>query len=246
MARTSRKVRSRPARRRKTTLPVRDRSENGARGGAARGALEAVLATRNPGKVREILDLLRDLPLLVYSLDAFPQIRHLPEDGLTYTENAISKALTVARLTRRLAIADDSGIEIDALQGAPGPQSRRFLGEDASDASRNARILKLLADVPAKARSARYRAVVAVATPEGTVRTFEGVCEGQIASVPRGSHGFGYDPIFLVPEHGKTVAQLPLVVKNRISHRARALAAARPYLRQLATVRRQTILDAGS
>ncbi len=235
MARTSRKARPRPARRRRATLPVRERSGNGARGGTVSGALEVVLATRNQGKVREILDLLSDLPLLVYSLDAFPQIRDLPEDGLTYTENAISKALTVARLTRRVAIADDSGIEIDALQGALGPQSRRFLGEDASDASRNARILKLLADVPAKARSARYRAVVAVAMPEGAVRTFEGICEGQVTSVPRGSHGFGYDPIFLVPEHGKTMAQLPLAVKNRISHRARALTAARPYLRQLAT-----------
>lgn len=235
MARTSRKARPRPARRRRATLPIRERSGNGARGGTVSGALEVVLATRNQGKVQEILDLLRDLPLLVYSLDAFPQIRDLPEDGLTYTENAISKALTVARLTRRVAIADDSGIEIDALQGAPGPQSRRFLGEDASDASRNARILKLLADVPAKARSARYRAVVAVATPEGAVRTFEGICEGQVASAPRGSQGFGYDPIFLVPEHGKTMAQLPLAVKNRISHRARALTAARPSLRQLAT-----------
>jgi len=196
--------------------------------------------------VKEILELLRALPLQVYALDAFPQIRNLPEDGLTYTENAISKALTVARLTRRVAIADDSGIEVDALRGAPGPQSRRFLGESASDASRNARILKLLADVPAKARAARYRAVVAVATPDGTVRTFEGVCEGSIAPAPRGSHGFGYDPIFLVPGYGKTMAQLPLAVKNRISHRARALAAAKPYLRQLATTPRQQTMEAGS
>jgi len=203
--------------------------------------LEVVLATRNPGKVRELLDLLRDLPLQVYTLQAFPQIRDLQEDGLTYTENAISKALTVARLTRRVAVADDSGIEIDALQGAPGPHSRRI-----SDTARNARILKLIAGVPAKSRTARYRAVVAVATPEGTARTFEGICEGQIAAAPRGSHGFGYDPIFLVPEYGKTMAQLPMTIKNRISHRAQAMAAARVYLRQLANPERQTILDPGS
>ncbi len=208
--------------------------------------LEVVLATRNPGKVRELLDLLRDLPLQVYTLQAFPQIRDLQEDGLTYTENAISKALTVARLTRRVAVADDSGIEIDALQGAPGPHSRRFLGEGISDAARNARILKLVAGVPAKSRTARYRAVVAVATPEGTARTFEGICEGQIAAAPRGSHGFGYDSIFLVPEYGKTMAQLPMTIKNRISHRAQAMAAARVYLRQLANPERQTILDPGS
>ncbi len=233
MARTSRRVRPRPTRHRRSR-PPRLRARPAAPPAPPSGALEVVLATRNPGKVRELLDLLRDLPLQVYTLHAFPQIRDLHEDGLTYTENAISKALAVARLTRRVAVADDSGIEIDALQGAPGPHSRRFLGEGISDTARNARILKLLAEVPARSRTARYRAVVAVATSGGTVRTFEGICEGQIAVAPRGSHGFGYDPIFLVPEYGKTMAQLPMAVKNRISHRARAMAAARVYLRQLA------------
>lgn len=200
----------------------------------AGGSLEIVLATHNPGKVREFVELLGDLPVQVYALDAFPQIPDLPEDGLTYTENAINKAVTVARLTRRVAIADDSGLEVDALQGAPGAQSRRFLGERVSDVARNARILKLLRNAPAKARTARYRAVVAVATADGTVRTFEGTCEGQIATSPRGSHGFGYDPIFFVLAYGKSMAQLPPAVKNRISHRARAIMAARPYLRRLA------------
>lgn len=235
MARPSRKARTRPAPpspRRRRRVPAKSTS--------APDVLEVVLATRNPGKIREILEILRDLPLRVYTLDAFPQIQNLSEDGLTYTENAISKALTVARLTRRLAIADDAGIEIDALQGAPGPQSRRFLGEGASDTQRNTRILKMVADVAPPARTARYRAVVAVATPDGTVRTFEGTCEGELATAPRGAHGFGYDPIFLVPAYGKTMAQLPPAVKNRISHRARALAASRPYLRQLATGLRHT------
>lgn len=229
MARAARKARAKSAR-----LPRRSRRGTARSSASSPVALEVVLATHNPGKVREILELVRDLPLRVYALDAFPQIADLYEDGLTYTENAISKALTVARLTRRVTIADDSGIEIDALQGGPGPQSRRFLGEGASDAQRNARILKMVAQVAPPARTARYRAVVAVAAPDGTVRTFEGTCEGELATAPRGAHGFGYDPIFIVPAYGKTMAQLPPAVKNRISHRARAVTAARPYLRQLA------------
>ncbi len=205
------------------------------------GLLDVVLATRNQGKVREFVELMRDLPIQVYSLEAFPRIGDLAEDGLTYTENAISKAAAVARLTGRVTVADDSGIEVDALQGAPGPQSRRFLGGHASDAARNARILKLLHPVPSERRTARYRAVVAVAQPSGDVRTFEGACEGRVATAPRGSGGFGYDPIFFVPAYGKTMAQLPLVVKNRISHRARAFAAARPYVKQLSVRRPQTV-----
>jgi XTP/dITP diphosphohydrolase len=199
------------------------------------GFLEIVLATRNQGKVREFVELMRDLPIQVYSLDAFPRIGNLPEEGLTYTENAISKAATVARLTGRLAVADDSGIEVDALEGAPGPQSRRFLGEEASDTARNARILRLLHNVSSERRTARYRAVVAVAMPSGEVRTFEGTCEGRIATAPRGSGGFGYDPLFLVPAYGKTMAQLPLAMKNRISHRARAFSAARPFLKKVSS-----------
>jgi XTP/dITP diphosphohydrolase len=208
------------------------------------GVLEVVLATRNTGKVREFLDLMRDLPIQVYSLDAFPQIAHLKEEGITYTENAISKAATVARLTRRVTVADDSGIEIDALEGKPGAQSARFLGDGASDTARNARILRLLLSISAERRTARYRAVVAVALPDGETRTFEGTCEGRIATAPRGSGGFGYDPVFLVPAYGKTMAQLPPGVKNRISHRARAFAAARPYLKALATGRGSPDRDA--
>lgn len=229
MARPSRNPRTKSAR-----PPSRRRRQEAAYATASAHVLELVLATHNAGKVREILELLRDMPLRVYTLDAFPQIPDLAEDGLTYTENAISKALTVARLTRRVAIADDSGIEVDALQGAPGPQSRRFLGESATDGQRNTRILKMVAAATPPTRSARYRAVVAVATPDGRARTFEGTVEGEVAIAPRGTHGFGYDPIFIVPAYGKTMAQLPPAVKNRISHRARAVSAARPYLRQLA------------
>lgn len=196
--------------------------------------LEIVLATRNDGKVREFLDLMRDLPVQVYSLVAFPQIPQLREDGSTYTENAISKALTVARMTGRVAIADDSGIEVDALGGGPGPFSNRFMDDGADAAARNTKMLKLLRGKPPVERSARYRAVVAVALPAGDVRTFEGVCEGQVLTAPRGSGGFGYDPIFYIPREGKTMAQLSLAAKNRISHRARALGAAKPFLKKLA------------
>ncbi len=196
--------------------------------------LEVVLATRNDGKVREFIELMQGLPVQVYSLAAFPQIPPLPEEGSTYTENAISKALTVSRMTGRIAIADDSGIEVDALGGGPGPFSNRFLQDGANDSARNAKLLKLLRGKQPGERTARYRAVLAVALPEGDVRTFEGVCEGQVLTTPRGSGGFGYDPIFFIPHEGKTMAQLSLAAKNRISHRARALAAAKPFLRRLA------------
>lgn len=227
----------RSARRAAASRPKRPGRRGGIAIPVAPGFLEIVLATRNPGKVREFLELMRDLPIQVYSLDAFPQIGHLREEGITYTENAISKAATVARLTRRLTVADDSGIEIDALDGKPGAQSARFLGDAASDTARNARILRLLHNVSAEHRTARYRAIVAVAHPDGETRTFEGTCEGRIATAPRGSGGFGYDPVFMVPAYGKTMAQLPLPVKNRISHRARAFAAAHPYLKTLAAGR---------
>lgn len=226
---------ARPSVRRRTPMVLRPRRRPASFAvPVAPGFLEVVLATRNPGKVREFIELMHDLPIQVYSLEAFPQIGELPEDGLTYTENAISKAATVARLTGRIAVADDSGLEVDALEGQPGPLSRRFLGDAASDSARNGRILKLLHQVGSERRTARYRAVVAVALPAGEVRTFEGTCEGRIATAPRGSGGFGYDPIFLVPAYGKTMAQLPLAVKNRLSHRARAFAAARPYVKKLA------------
>lgn len=193
-----------------------------------------VLATRNPGKVRELSALLADLPLEVKSLLDFPDMPSLVEEGATYAENAIAKALTVSRATGQEALADDSGIEIDALDGAPGVHSSRWLGEDASDADRNAAVLERLRGVSPEARTARFRAVVAIAQPDGTVRTFEGVVEGRIAERPAGREGFGYDPIFLVQGEGRTMAELDSQIKNRISHRARAVRAARNVLAALA------------
>ncbi len=192
-----------------------------------------VLATRNRGKARELEALLAGLPARACALDDFPDIPDLAEPGDTFDANAVAKATTAADLTGCIAVADDSGIEIDALGGAPGVRSATFLGPAATDDDRNAWVLERLRGVPEGQRTARYRAVVAVATPDGTVRTFEGVCAGRIADAPRGRAGFGYDPIFFVPAYERTMAELPPEVKNQISHRARALAAARPYLEAL-------------
>ncbi|HLW47985.1 MAG TPA: RdgB/HAM1 family non-canonical purine NTP pyrophosphatase [bacterium] len=199
-----------------------------------------VLATRNPGKVREITAIYAGLDAEVGGLQEWPALGALPEEGDTYAANAASKARAVARATGHPALADDSGVEIDALGGAPGVRSARFLGEAASDADRNAAVLARLAGLPAARRTARYRAVVAIATPDGRVETFEGVCEGAIAERPRGAGGFGYDPIFEIAGNGRTMAEVPPEVKNQISHRARALRAARPAVERVLGVTGRT------
>lgn len=191
------------------------------------GTPRLVLATRNSGKVREITAIYAGLGACLSGLGDWPALGELPEEGDTYAENAAGKALAVARATGLPALADDSGIEVDALGGAPGVRSRRLLGEAASDDARNAYLLAQLAGVPAPRRTARYRAVIALATPDGRVQTFEGVCEGAIAERPRGTGGFGYDPIFEIAGDGRTMSEAPPDVKNEISHRARALRAAR-------------------
>lgn len=192
-----------------------------------------VVATRNEGKLREIERMLRDLPFRLRSLADYPDVPPVPEDADTYEGNAVRKAVTVARATGEITLADDSGLEIDALGGAPGVRSARLLGEGASDADRNAEILRLIREVPPERRTARYRAVIAVALPDGRVETFEGTCEGTIALAPRGEGGFGYDPIFYLPELGRTVAELAPEEKDRLSHRGKALARARAFLRRL-------------
>ncbi|HYM71201.1 MAG TPA: RdgB/HAM1 family non-canonical purine NTP pyrophosphatase [bacterium] len=189
-----------------------------------------LLATRNAGKAREIGAIYARLHLEILTLDAYPAVGELPERGTTYAENAASKAAAAAAAAGLVALADDSGIEVDALDGAPGPHSRRLLGDDATDDDRNRRMLELLEDVPDGLRTARYRAVVAIALPGGETRVFEGTCEGTVARAPRGGGGFGYDPLFVAMPDGRTMAELSFDEKNRISHRARALRAAEPYL----------------
>ncbi|NHM26352.1 XTP/dITP diphosphatase [Desulfofundulus sp. TPOSR] len=192
--------------------------------------MKLVLATRNQGKVRELNQLLSPLGYEVVSLDQYPGVPEIIEDGATFKDNAVKKATAVARYTGQLALADDSGLEVDYLGGAPGVHSARFAGEGHDDRANNEKLLRLLAGVPPEKRTARFRCVVAVATPEGRVFTAEGTCEGVIADKPRGEGGFGYDPLFYVPSCGKTFAELDPAVKNRISHRGRALALMREIL----------------
>jgi len=193
-----------------------------------------LVATNNPGKIREYRELLARLPASV----TFPAEEGLAldvsENGPTFEENARIKALAYVQASGLLTLADDSGLEVDALGGAPGVHSARYAGPEASDADRVRKLLAAMADVPAGMRGARFRCVVAVARPGGPVLTAEGTCEGEIGMAPRGSHGFGYDPIFVVRGYGgQTMAELPPGLKNRISHRARAMAAAREILAQV-------------
>ena len=182
-----------------------------------------VIATRNAGKLREIKDILAPLNLKILSLKDFPGIPEIIEDGSTFAENAAKKAREVARQTGRLAIADDSGLAVDALRGRPGVFSSRYAGEKATDEENFQKLLAEMRAIPEGKRQAAFICTIAIAPPQGKVKLLEGKCGGEIALAPRGNHGFGYDPIFFLPELGKTMAELDPEVKNRISHRARAL-----------------------
>lgn len=192
-----------------------------------------VVATGNPGKFNEIAALLQGLEVLLLPLDRIGPIEVPPESGESFQENACRKAGAVAKASGHLALADDSGLEVDALGGRPGVLSARFGGPQATDADRNALLLEMLRGVPPEKRRARFRCAVAISEPQGFVRVAEGMCEGRIAAAARGSHGFGYDPIFEVPSLGKTFAELSPEVKNRLSHRAQAMAGAREILREI-------------
>ena len=184
---------------------------------------EVVIATRNPGKFREIKAILSCLPLKFLSLEDFPDLPEVVEDGETFAENAGKKARTIADLTGRPTIADDSGLAVDALQGRPGVFSSRYAGEKATDQERYQKLLKEMASIPEGKRQARFVCAMAVALPGGRMEVVEGECRGRITFAPRGKSGFGYDPIFFVPDLGKTMAEFDPKEKNRISHRARAL-----------------------
>lgn len=183
-------------------------------------SLELVVATQNPGKIREIREILKELNYSVIPIFQFYPDFNVEEDGQTYAENASKKALAAAKLTGRIAIGEDSGLEVKALGGAPGIFSARFGGKTLSQSEKNRLILEALKGV--SDRSARFVCVVAVATPEGQVKTAEGICEGSIGFKEQGEGGFGYDPIFIVEGYQKTMAELEPEVKNKISHRARA------------------------
>ncbi len=195
---------------------------------------KVLVATRNPGKVREYRELLAGLPIEVTYLDAEGITLEVEETGQTFAENAVLKATAYAQLSGLWTWADDSGLEVDALEGAPGVYSARYAGPGASDADRYRKLLDALTGVPWAKRTARFRCVVALVTPNAYVpgtyevpgtpigRTAEGACEGLIAFGPAGSNGFGYDPVFYLPDRGVTMAQLPPEVKHQISHRGLA------------------------
>jgi XTP/dITP diphosphohydrolase len=188
-----------------------------------------LLGTRNPGKVAELRALLKGLDLTVGSvLDLADPPAEPPEDAPSYAENAIIKALAYARATGLETIADDSGLEVAALGGAPGVRSRRFFGEDAGPDDRNRMLLGLLDGVTD--RTARFVAVIALAQPDGRVETFGGEVRGEIAESPRGEDGFGYDPVFIIAGDGRTMAEVPREEKNAISHRGLAAAKLRAAL----------------
>jgi len=192
-----------------------------------------LLATMNPGKVREIRSLLRELPVEVLTPGDVGITLQVVEEGKTYAENAGLKALAFARASGLISLGDDTGLEVDALGGAPGLYSARYVSlAGASDADRRAYLLEKLRDLP-RPWTARFRCNIAIAAADGTVIITEGVCEGEIIPEERGMHGFGYDPVFLVTGVGKTMAELTLTEKNRLSHRARAIRAAIPSLLSL-------------
>ncbi len=185
--------------------------------------VDIVVATKNRGKLREISRLLEETDYRVLGLDLFPDAPDVVEDGDTFTANARKKAEAIARHTKKLTLADDSGLVVECLNGAPGVHSARYAGDDATDADNNRKLLQELRDVPESRRQAAFRCVMALVDPNGSCRTFDGELKGVILPHLQGDGGFGYDPLFMVREYGQSLAEIPLDIKNRISHRGQAL-----------------------
>jgi len=194
---------------------------------------DLLLATSNPGKIREYRFLLDGLGYQITTLTEKGILETIVESGGSYEENARLKALTYAELSQLTALADDSGLEVDALNGEPGIKSARFAGESATDTDKVNLLLAKLNSTPWEKRAAHFKCVIAIASPGGRVELCYGECHGMIALEATGENGFGYDPIFLFPEMGKTMAELPFEIKSQISHRARASQKARQVLQQL-------------
>ena len=192
-----------------------------------------LLATNNKAKVREYKSLLQGIPYKIVTLAEQGIITEVDEVGGSLEENARLKATALAAESQLLSLADDSGLEVDALGGEPGPLSARYAGEGASDIERINYLLARLKDVPREKRTARFRCVIAIAKPDETVELCSGECPGFITTAPMGDQGFGYDPVFYLPELGKTMAELPLKIKNQVSHRGQAAGKARELLKKL-------------
>ena len=182
--------------------------------------LEILIATNNLGKVKEIKDILNSPEIKVLTMKDFPHLPKIVEDGKTYQENALKKARKISEYTGKICLADDSGLEIDYLKGEPGIYSSRW---GNSDKERVNKVLKLLENVPKNKRNAKFVCVAVLVFPNGKIYMVKEECKGSITFKPKGEHGFGYDPIFLVPEYEKTFAELGDKIKNRISHRGKAM-----------------------
>ena len=182
-----------------------------------------IIASGNKGKLKEFQELMKDLPVEVRSLADYPEIGDIEENGTTFAENAYIKAKAVYDATGCITIADDSGLEVDALDGAPGIFSARYAGEEKDDAANNAKLLQALENVPDTARGAQFHCAIVAIAADGRRFDAEGIVRGEILRAPRGDNGFGYDPLFYVPEFGRTTAELTMDEKNAISHRGKAV-----------------------
>ncbi len=192
-----------------------------------------LLASTNPGKIREFRSLFNGPGYRITTLAEQGIAKVATESGNSYEENAGLKAATYARSSQLIALADDSGLEVDALHGEPGIYSARFAGKDATDADKVKFLLAKLASIPLEKRTAHFKCVIAIAIPQGRLELCHGECHGIIAFEAKGENGFGYDPVFYLPEMGKTMAELPLEIKNQISHRGRAAQKAQQALQRL-------------
>lgn len=192
--------------------------------------MRIVFATRNEGKLKELAQMLSSTAIRLISLNHFSSLPEVKEDGKTYLENALKKARIIVEATGETVLADDSGIEVEALGGEPGVYSARYAGEGATDEENNAILLSRLKDVPLSERRASFRCVLVLCSPDGDYQAFEGKWDGLIIDEARGTNGFGYDPIFLWPETNQTAAELPPEIKNKISHRGRAFLKLKEYL----------------
>jgi XTP/dITP diphosphohydrolase len=186
------------------------------------GLKKILFASRNRGKIEEIRALLKGCGVTLQSLDDYPNLPEISEDGSSFLENALKKARPIAELTGEMVLADDSGLEVAALDGAPGIHSARYAGVNADDEKNILKLLGNLQGVPGEERDAAFRCILVLCRPDGRYHAFDGRWEGRIAEIPAGKGGFGYDPVFYLPEQGVTAAELPDGIKNRISHRAKA------------------------
>ena len=184
---------------------------------------DLIVATRNKGKMREVREALKGLGLRIRALSDFRDVPEVEEDGETFVENALKKARYYSKYFGKITLADDSGLEVDSLNGLPGIHSARYAGEKVSTQENNEKLLTKMNGFPPSKRGARFRCVIAVVSPDGRELLAEGSCRGKIGLKEKGRKGFGYDPLFILPNYGKTMAQLPLEEKNRISHRGKAL-----------------------